>query len=67
MTDAKVKQLSAFVGCLFAFTAGDHLGRRRSNLIGLAANMVGAILQIFAFHLPQMIIGRLINGFGMGK
>ncbi|KAF9639588.1 putative glycerol proton symporter of the plasma subject to glucose-induced inactivation protein [Lasiodiplodia theobromae] len=28
--------------------------------------MVGAILQIFAFHLPQMIIGRLINGFGMG-
>ncbi|OJD35309.1 sugar transporter stl1 [Diplodia corticola] len=58
--------LSAFIGCLFAFTAGDYLGRRRSNLIGLAANVIGAILQIFAFHLPQMLIGRLINGFGMG-
>ncbi|KAB5532611.1 general substrate transporter, partial [Coniochaeta sp. 2T2.1] len=29
-------------------------------------NVVGATLQIAAFHLPQMILGRLINGFGMG-
>ncbi|GME50436.1 sugar transporter stl1 [Neofusicoccum parvum] len=58
--------LSAFVGCLFAFTVGDTLGRRRCNFIGLAANLIGAVLQIFAYHLPQLIIGRLINGFGMG-
>lgn len=29
-------------------------------------NTVGAILQIVSFHLPQMIVGRIINGFGMG-
>lgn len=45
---------------------GDRFGRRRSNFIGLACNAIGAILQITSFHLPQMIIGRLINGFGMG-
>jgi len=27
---------------------------------------MGAILQIAAFHLPQMIVGRIMNGFGMG-
>ncbi|KAL1993347.1 hypothetical protein VTN49DRAFT_3296 [Thermomyces lanuginosus] len=58
--------LGAFAGCLFACFFGDHLGRRRSNFVGLACNGVGAILQITSFHLPQMIIGRLINGFGMG-
>lgn len=29
-------------------------------------NTVGAILQIVSWHLPQMIVGRVINGFGMG-
>lgn len=33
---------------------------------GLACNVVGAILQITSWHLPQMIVGRIINGFGMG-
>jgi len=35
--------------------------------MGLTANTIGAVLQISAFHLPQMILGRIINGFGMGK
>ncbi|KAK2776617.1 hypothetical protein FQN53_002560 [Emmonsiellopsis sp. PD_33] len=58
--------VGAFLGCMFACAFGDHFGRRRSNFIGLACNSVGAVLQITSFHLPQMIIGRLINGFGMG-
>ncbi|KAL1845644.1 hypothetical protein VTK73DRAFT_461 [Phialemonium thermophilum] len=58
--------LGAFFGAITAFTAGDILGRRRSILLGLLCNVVGAILQITSFHLPQMIVGRIINGFGMG-
>lgn len=42
------------------------MGRKRTIMLGLLANTVGAILQISAYHLPQMIIGRVINGFGMG-
>lgn len=33
---------------------------------GLILNVVGAILQICSYQLPQMIVGRIINGFGMG-
>ncbi|KAK4237951.1 general substrate transporter [Achaetomium macrosporum] len=58
--------LGAFCGAIFAFTLGDKLGRKKSIALGLVANAVGAILQIVAWHLPQMIIGRVINGFGMG-
>jgi MFS family permease len=59
-------QLGAFFGCITAFTAGDSLGRRKSVWLGLCLNVIGAILQITSFHLPQMIVGRIINGFGMG-
>ena len=33
---------------------------------GVFFNAVGALLQIVSWHLPQMIIGRIINGIGMG-
>jgi MFS family permease len=49
-----------------AFTAGDKMGRKKTIIFGLACNTVGAVLQISSFQLPQMIIGRIINGFGMG-
>ncbi|KAI1210911.1 general substrate transporter [Annulohypoxylon truncatum] len=58
--------LGAFFGCLASFSLGDRLGRKRSIYIGLVVNVVGVVLQITAYHLPQMIIGRLVNGFGMG-
>jgi MFS family permease len=46
---------------------GDKLGRKKTIALGLICNAVGAILQIVSWHLPQMIVGRIINGFGMGK
>ncbi|KAF8862704.1 general substrate transporter [Acephala macrosclerotiorum] len=58
--------LGAFFGAITAFTLGDKLGRKKTIILGLVANTVGAILQVSAFQLPQMIIGRIINGFGMG-
>lgn len=60
-------QLGAFFGAITAFTFGDRLGRKKTIFIGLICNAVGAILQIVSWHLPQMIVGRIINGFGMGK
>ncbi|SPO06744.1 uncharacterized protein DNG_09438 [Cephalotrichum gorgonifer] len=58
--------LGAFFGAIFAFTLGDRLGRKKTVAVGLTTNFIGAILQIVAWHLPQMLIGRVINGFGMG-
>jgi len=59
--------LGAFVGAIFAFMTGDKTGRKLAVAIGLCCNLVGAVLQIAAFHLPMMFIGRIINGFGMGE
>ncbi|KAL2863770.1 sugar porter family MFS transporter [Aspergillus lucknowensis] len=58
--------LGAFFGAILAFTFGDKLGRKRAIFLGLLCNVIGAILQIASWHLPQMIVGRIINGFGMG-
>jgi MFS family permease len=43
------------------------MGRKRTIALGLTCNVIGAILQIVSWSLPQMIVGRIINGFGMGK
>lgn len=59
-------QLGAFFGAIFAFVCGDKLGRKKTIWVGLLSNLIGAILQIVSWHLPQMIVGRVINGFGMG-
>ncbi|CAI4212103.1 unnamed protein product [Parascedosporium putredinis] len=56
--------LGAFFGAIFAFTLGDKLGRRKTIAVGLTTNFIGAVLQIVSWHLPQMIVGRVINGFG---
>ncbi|KAI1135589.1 putative sugar transporter [Hypoxylon sp. FL0543] len=58
--------LGAFAGSIMAFITGDKLGRRKTIALGLILNLIGAALQFSAFHLPQMIIGRLVNGFGIG-
>ncbi|KAI1646757.1 putative sugar transporter [Daldinia loculata] len=58
--------IGAFLGSMAAFMLGDRLGRRKTIAWGLLCNFLGAILQFTAWHLPQMIIGRLINGFGIG-
>lgn len=60
-------KLGAFFGAIFAFTLGDRLGRRKTIIVGLACNTIGAIIQVSAYRLPQMVVGRIINGFGMGK
>ncbi|OTA63657.1 general substrate transporter [Hypoxylon sp. EC38] len=58
--------LGAFFGCLASFLLGDRLGRKKSLYVGLVVNVIGVVLQIAAYHLPQMIVGRVLNGFGMG-
>ncbi|KZN83386.1 Sugar transporter [Penicillium chrysogenum] len=58
--------LGAFFGAIFAFTLGDRLGRKKTITLGLVCNTIGAVLQIVSWHLPQLIVGRIINGFGMG-
>ncbi|KAJ8122381.1 hypothetical protein ONZ43_g1408 [Nemania bipapillata] len=58
--------LGALAGAILAFILGDKLGRKRAILAGHALNTIGATLQASAFSLPQLFIGRTLNGFGIG-
>ncbi|ORY68231.1 putative sugar transporter [Pseudomassariella vexata] len=58
--------LGAFFGAILAFISGDHLGRKKTILLGHTLNLLGATLQFLSWSLPQMIVGRVLNGFGMG-
>lgn len=49
-----------------AVVLGDILGRKKTILLGTTIMTVGAIMQIAAFNVPVMIVGRIIAGIGNG-
>ncbi|KAI0400474.1 putative sugar transporter [Xylaria palmicola] len=58
--------LGAFVGAILAFGLGDKLGRKNTIIAGHVLNTVGGALQASAYSLPQLVIGRTLNGIGIG-
>ncbi|KAF8198267.1 general substrate transporter [Mycena galopus ATCC 62051] len=58
------------IGCLFgalaAMVIGEHLGRKKTFLIGVVVMSVGALMQACAYTVSQMIVARLITGLGNG-
>ncbi|KAI0009137.1 putative sugar transporter [Xylariaceae sp. FL0662B] len=58
--------LGAFVGAIIAFDLGDRAGRKKTIILGHVLNVIGATLQFLAWDLSQMIVGRVVNGVGIG-
>ncbi|KAK2759949.1 hypothetical protein FQN54_002685 [Arachnomyces sp. PD_36] len=58
--------LGCFAGSVPTIWIGNWLGRRKTIFLGSAIMVVGAILQAAAYDLTQLIIGRLVTGFGNG-
>jgi sugar porter (SP) family MFS transporter len=58
--------LGCFFGALNCIWIGDKLGRKKMIMVGAFINIIGAILQSTSFSLAQLIIGRLVSGFGFG-
>ncbi|KAH7252787.1 putative MFS sugar transporter [Fusarium tricinctum] len=58
------------LGCLFGSLSciwlGDKLGRKKTIIFGASINTIGAALQASAYSLPQLIVGRLVSGYGFG-
>ncbi|KAG0141254.1 hypothetical protein CROQUDRAFT_664079 [Cronartium quercuum f. sp. fusiforme G11] len=65
-TIVAIYEIGCFAGALLAFIVGERLGRKKSIRLGAAFMLVGALLQTFAYGRPQMLIGRIISGIGMG-
>lgn len=58
--------LGCFFGALDCIWLGDKLGRKKTMMLGAFINLVGALLQSSSFSLGQLIVGRLVSGFGFG-
>lgn len=58
--------IGCFFGALAAFFFGDMFGRKKSVLIGTTIMAIGALLQITAYSVAQMIVGRIVAGIGNG-
>lgn len=65
-TVTAIYDIGCFFGAVAAFSLGERLGRRNSVLVGTTIMSIGAILQISAFSVGQMIAGRIIAGIGNG-
>ena len=57
-TITAIYDIGCFFGAMAAFVIGEPLGRKRSVLLGTTIMSIGAILQITAFSVPHMIVGR---------
>lgn len=51
---------------LVNFFLGERLGRRNTIWTAMVFVLIGAILQATAFHVPHLVIGRAVTGFGTG-
>ncbi|XBW34627.1 hypothetical protein QEN19_000194 [Hanseniaspora menglaensis] len=58
--------LGALITAIFAGTFADIYGRKKSIMFSNFLFIIGAVLQVTSHTIWQMIIGRLIMGFGVG-
>lgn len=58
--------LGAGIGALTCMKVGDWLGRRKTIFCATGIAIVGVILMASSFSLAQLIVSRLILGFGCG-
>lgn len=65
-TVTAIYDIGCFVGALLVCVIGDPLGRKNCVLLGTTIMSIGAILQIAAYGVPQMIVGRIVAGIGNG-
>ncbi|KAI4172505.1 MAG: hypothetical protein LQ343_003499 [Gyalolechia ehrenbergii] len=65
-TVTAIYDVGCFFGAILAFSLGEILGRKKTIFLGTTVMAIGAILQITAFSVAQMIVGRIVAGIGNG-
>lgn len=58
--------LGCFFGAIVIFCFGDRFGRKTIIVVGSAIHGIGGALQCSSFTVAQLIVGRLVAGFGNG-
>ncbi|KAF9447054.1 general substrate transporter [Macrolepiota fuliginosa MF-IS2] len=65
-TIVSLYDIGCFFGAMSTFMFGERYGRKRTFIFGVIIMSIGAVLQTCAFSVAQMIVARLITGFGNG-
>ncbi|KAH6693686.1 putative sugar transporter [Plectosphaerella plurivora] len=59
--------IGALIGALSTSWTGDRFGRRNVIFAAGIFTLIGEILECSAFHLAQLVVGRVLIGFGIGQ
>ncbi|GKT40645.1 sugar transporter STL1 [Colletotrichum spaethianum] len=59
--------IGALFGSLFCSWAGNAFGRRNVIFFAGVCTLIGEVLECASFQLAQLIVGRVIVGFGIGQ
>ncbi|KAI1500936.1 general substrate transporter [Biscogniauxia marginata] len=65
-TVTAIYDVGCFLGAISTIWIGERLGRKNTILTGTTIMGIGAILQIAAYGLPEMFVGRVVAGIGNG-
>ncbi|KAL2848603.1 general substrate transporter [Aspergillus pseudodeflectus] len=65
-TISAIFDIGCFCGAITVFFFGSSLGRKNCIYIGALLQFIGAILQAASFGVPQLIVGRIVSGWGNG-
>lgn len=60
-------QIGALMGALSGTFISDRLGRRKTIFCGAILTIVDRLLQVSAYSLIQLTVGRIILGMGVGQ
>ena len=58
-------EIGALLGSILCMFVGSKWGRRQTVWVGMAFMVVGGTLQASAWHVAQMVVGRLLSGIGL--
>ncbi|VUC29963.1 unnamed protein product [Clonostachys rosea] len=58
--------LGCLFGCVVNFFTGEKLGRRKTIWMAMSFIILGTSPQTSSFHVPHLIVGRIITGIGTG-
>ncbi|KAH8692362.1 general substrate transporter [Talaromyces proteolyticus] len=61
-----IYEIGAFLGAISVMVYGQMLGRKWTTAIGQIITIVGSALQASSYSVAQIIVGRIVTGFGLG-
>ncbi|KAI5479682.1 putative hexose carrier protein [Pseudohyphozyma bogoriensis] len=65
-TVTSLMEIGAFFGAVMAMFVGQRYGRRWMSFFGSIVMVLGAVLQASSYGIPQLIVGRIVTGWGLG-